>query len=428
MTHATTHELILVGLNHHTAPVEIRECLAFSEAQTDRALVDLRRHPEIEEVVVMSTCNRVEILVSTSDGKQAADHIKAYVAGEKELALDQFAKLLYVYSGAAAVRHLFRVAASLDSMMVGEPQILGQLKSAYHRAVSQKTSGVLLNRIFHRAFFTAKRIRTETGIGDHAVSISFAAVELAKKIFDHLEEQSALLIGAGEMAELAVEHLIRQRIKTIRVVNRTFENGVALARRFGGHALAFEEIVAALTASDIIISSTGATQYVVTKEIVKAIMRTRKNRPLFFIDIAVPRDIDPTLNKLNNVYVYDIDDLQNVVEDNIQDRQQEAVKGERLVDEAVITFLQWYENLNVVPTIKNLRAKISNIVEQEFEKTLSKDPALRNSMDGAMNGLKQSLVNKIMHDPALFLKGNGCHENRAVYLDFIRKLFNLDTK
>lgn len=339
--------------------------------------------------------------------------------------LSLFQDSIYVHEGDEAVRHIFRVASSLDSMMVGEPQILGQIKEAYFTATKRKASGVILNRLLHRTFFTAKKVRTETGIGDHAVSISYAAIELARKIFGQLEGKKVLLIGAGEMAELAVEHLIRNRVKEIFVANRTFKNGVALAKRFGGSAIRFEEIPDFILQVDIIISSTGSPDIIITKDQVKHIMPGRRNRPLFFIDIAVPRDIDPAINKLNNAYVYDIDDLNGVIDENLEDRNKEAVKGERIIDEAVISFRHWYDGLDVVPTIVELRNKIDSIVTAEIQRTIQ-SLNLTESDREAFYRMKNALINKIMHHPTLLLKRDGCHGGNSVYIDIIRKLFNLD--
>jgi len=323
------------------------------------------------------------------------------------------------------VRHVFRVASSLDSMMVGEPQILGQIKEAYRTATAINTSGVILNRLLHRTFFVAKRIRSETGIGDRAVSISFAAVELGRKIFGTLEGKTVLLIGAGEMAELSVEHLIRHKAGDIYVANRTFENGVALAKKFNGQALHFEEITDCLKFVDIIISSTGAPGFVITRNQVKGILRARRSRPLFFIDIAVPRDIDPGVNRLSNSYLYDIDDLKDVVEENIGGRQQEAVKAERIVDEAVINFRQWHTGLDVVPTIIALRNKVESIAQAEIKKTLQSNK-FPDSGAEALNKMAGSLINKILHDPTVFLKKNGMLKDKSLYVDAVRKLFKLD--
>jgi glutamyl-tRNA reductase len=419
-------DIVLIGLNHKTAPVEVRECLAFSDADAEKALTELPDHPEIAELVLWSTCNRIEILMATRNRDPAIAAAKSYLAKRNAEAIGSLENVLYVHSGEAAVRHVFRVAASLDSMMVGEPQILGQIKEAYLLATQKKTSGVLLNRLMHRTFFVAKRIRTETGIGDHAVSISFAAVELGRKIFGSLEGKKVLLVGAGEMAELAVEHLMRQRVGQISVANRTLERAMTLAGRFKGKAIGMEEIPLLLQEVDIIISSTGSREFVITRDQVKGVIRSRRNRPIFFIDIAVPRDIDPDINRLTNAYVYDIDDLKGIIDQNIADRQAEAVKAERLIDEAVIRFRQWYDSLDVIPTIKALRQRIETIAEMEIEKTLQSIPYLKTEDALAFDRMKHALINKILHHPTLFLKENGCHGDRSLYLDATRKLFNLD--
>ena len=356
-------EIVLLGLNHKTASVALRECLAFSPDETSAVLRAFQESPVIHEAVLVSTCNRVEILMAAEDKANAVRVAKMFLSEFKKLPASEFEKSLYIHKGDDAVRHMFRVASSLDSMVVGEPQILGQIKEAYKMATLKKTSGVILNKLFHRTFFVAKRVRSETGIGDHAVSISYAAIELGRKIFGTFEGKKVLLIGAGEMAELAVEHLIRNKAGDILVANRTFENGVKLAKRFKGKAIRFEEIADSLQHVDIVISSTGSTDYVVTREQVKSIIRRRRNRPIFFIDIAVPRNIDPQINRLTNSYVYDIDDLKGVIDESIENRKKEAIKGERIVDEAVIGFRQWYDNLDVVPTIVALTLNWKSITE-----------------------------------------------------------------
>jgi len=417
--------IFILGLNHKTAPVELRECIAFDPQDTDTTLELLQKEPSINEILLYSTCNRVEVLFVAENKQTAVAKVKAYISEINDLPLERFEQALYLYENNDAIRHLFRVAASLDSMIVGEPQILGQIKEAYQVATTQHTSGVILNRLLHRAFFVAKRIRNETGIGDHAVSISYAAIELGRKIFDTLENKKVLLIGAGEMAEIAVEHLIRNRVGDIHVANRTFENGVALAKKFNGQAIRFEELVAFVQQADIIISSTGAPDFVLRREQVKELMRSRRNRPVFFIDIAVPRDIDPAINGLPNCYVYDIDDLKNVIEDNIEDRQQEAIKGERMVDEAVIRFQEWLSSLDVVPTIVALRNKLDTIAQGELKKTFG-SLNLAGDEQAAIIRMTNALVKKILHDPTLLLKRDGCRGNRSVHLDLVRKLFNLD--
>jgi glutamyl-tRNA reductase len=419
------NEIVLIGINHKTAPVELRECIAFTQDEAASALRTLAGKPAIEEVLVFSTCNRVEVLVVTANKVQAIDSTKEYIAEANKIPREEFEDSLYIHAGDEAVRHIFRVASSLDSMVVGEPQILGQVKDAYRLATESKASGVILNRLLHRTFFVAKRIRTETGIGDNAVSISYAAVELGRKIFGSLEGKNVLLVGAGEMAELAVEHLIGNKAQKIYVANRTFENGVALARRFKGQAIRFEEIVDSLELVDIIISSTGSPDFVITRDQVKSVIRARRNRPIFFIDIAVPRDIDPRVNRLTNSYVYDIDDLQGVINENIEDRQREAMKGERIVDEAVIRFREWYESLEVVPTIVALRNKMAQIADTEIKKTIQSNKIPESGIR-AIQKMADALINKIMHDPTLFLKKDSMPGDKSKHIDTVRKLFKLD--
>ena len=419
-------DIILIGLNHTTAPVELRECIAFTPEDTVVSLNHLKQEPGIEEVLVYSTCNRVEILMVSNNPTKAAGLATQHIANLHQISAAQFEPYLYKWENDQAVRHVFRVTSSLDSMILGESQILGQIKSAYHTATQEKASGLILNRLMHRAFFIAKKIRTETGIGDRAVSISYAAIELSKKIFDTLEAKKVLMIGAGEMAELAVEHLLRQRVGNLYVANRTFERGVTLAERFKGQAIRLEEVPALLEQVDIIISSTGSTELIIKRTQVKAAMRARRHKPLFFIDIAVPRDIDPEINRLNNVYVYDVDDLQNIIDENLADRKKEAHKGERIVDEGVIRFREWYDNLNVVPTIVGLRNKLRKIIEAEISKTLPHIQSGNLPNDTAVQKMIDAMVNKIMHDPTRLLKQEGHHINKPFYLDVARRLFKLD--
>jgi glutamyl-tRNA reductase len=417
--------IILIGINHKTAPVELRECIAFNKDESVAALEALRHTPNIQEAVLYSTCNRVELLLVTDDRPQAVQAARNFLSSRNTLSTAEFKNSLYVHEDDQAVRHLFRVAASLDSMILGEPQILGQIKEAYRSATEARTSGVILNRLMHRAFFVAKRIRTETGIGDRAVSISYAAVELGRKIFGSLEGKRVLLIGAGEMAELAVEHLIRNQVADTFVANRTFENGLALARRFNGKAVRFEEIDEFIKQVDIIISSTGAPGFVLTREQVRPILRARRNRPIFLIDIAVPRDIDPEINRLDNAYVYDIDDLKGVIEENIEDRQKEALKGERIIDEAVIRFREWLDGLDVVPTIVALRRKLETMAEAEIKRTVQGRGMAAEDAE-ALQRMMGAYINKVLHEPTVFLKKEGMLGDKSVQIDVVRKLFKLD--
>jgi glutamyl-tRNA reductase len=368
----------------------------------------------------------VEFILAAKDVPKAVEAVKDFMAEFKNTPRQGFEEALYVYHGDEAVRHIYRVASSLDSMVVGEPQILGQIKESYQEACGCRTCGVVLNRLMHRSFSVAKRVRSETGIGDHAVSISYAAVELGRKIFGELEGKAVLLIGAGEMAELAVEHLGNNRASPIFVANRTFERGVELAERFKGTAIRFEEVRDHLKMVDIVISSTGASQYILVPDDFKGLMRARKNRPLFFIDIAVPRDIDPEINRISNVYVYDIDDLKSAIQENIDERKQEALRGERIVDGAVIQFRKWFEGLDVVPTIVSLREKVEEIRQREMKKTFALLTSVSEEDRAAIDRMTTALVKKILHDPTIFLKHSGHKDNKAVHLDMTRKLFNLD--
>ncbi len=425
MNKSTMPEIILIGANHKTASVELRECLAFSDDETIQALGKLKQKGNIREVFLFSTCNRTEVLF-IPDGADNIKTIKNFLAEFKNIALSKFEDSLYIYKDDDAINHLFNVAASLDSMVIGEPQILGQVKAAFKTATANNSSGVILNRLLHKTFSIAKKVRKETGIGDNAVSISYAAVELAGKIFSDLSTKSVMLIGTGEMAELAVEHLLSNDVKKIIVANRTFENAVNLAEKFRGQAVKFEEMELMLQEVDIVISSTGATQYILTQSQIKDVMRTRKNRPLFFIDIALPRDIDPEVNNINNTYLYDIDDLQNIVNENIGKREKETVKAQRLIEEAVIKFQKWLKDLEVVPTIIAVKEKIEEITEIETEKTLSTMAHLSKKDTDAIKRMTKAIASRVMHDPIRFLKEPGLHRENSFYLNAARQIFDLD--
>ena len=417
--------IFLIGANHKTAPVELREKLSFTQEETLGALEYLKNAPQIKEGLVFSTCNRMEILYIPKAGDQVEQMIE-FISDHKKIGIPEFRSALYIHEGDEAIRHIFQVSSSLDSMMVGEPQILGQIKKAYKTAVAEGASGVLLNRLMHKSFSVAKRVRKETGIGDNAVSISYAAIELANKIFGDLSSKSVMLLGAGEMAELAVEHLISHNVDNIVVANRTFKNALALAQKFNGQAVQFEERESVLKDVDIIISSTGATEYVLTQDQVKQAMKKRQHRTLFFIDIAVPRDIDPKINKVSNAYVYDIDDLTGIVETNIHQRGQETIKAERFVEEAVLTFRKWVDSLSIVPTIKGINDKMTAIVELEFNKTMSSLGHLSQGDMEAVRRMTQAIATRTIHDPIQFLRNTGDHRDDSLYLNVTRQLFDLD--
>lgn len=418
--------ILLLGVNHKNTPLEVREKLALNSGY-EEPLQALGGIGDLKEYFLLSTCNRVEILVSAKDGELVEKKLAGFLFGDA-LSPDQYEKYLYCHRDDEAIHHLFMVAASLDSMIVGESQILGQLKEAYRWAADKKCTGPILNKLLHKAFSVAKRVRSETRIGSSAVSISYAAIELAKKIFGTLDNKKVLLIGAGEMAELAAEHLVGNGAKDVIVANRTLERALDLAKRFNGSAVGLDEVSEQLEKVDIIVSSTGAPGVILHKADVKPLMRNRRNKPLFFIDIAVPRDLDPALNDLDNVYLYDIDDLNNVVELNKAERDKEAVKASRIVDEEALKFQDWQAGLAITPTIAALREKGNRISRMELERTL---PRLKNLSDKERKSVEKmagAIVSKLLHDPVIFLKSESCKDQSDMKVDFFRSLFNLEKK
>ena len=418
-------EFIVIGLNHDTAPLEIRERLAFQEGKIEEALCQARSLASLKENMILSTCNRVEICAAALETEKASADLKQFLSQYHAIPLKDFEKNLYIISGEEAVRHVFRVASSLDSMVKGEPQILGQIKDAYSAAAQSKACGLLLNKLLHRAFHVAKRVRTETRIGNSAVSVSFVAVELAKKIFGALEKKTVLLIGAGEMCELAARYLVSGGVEKVLVTNRTYERAVALAQEFKGEPIPFEEISQGLRRADIVISSTGSPQVILGHDEVAKVLRDRKQKPIFFIDIAVPRDIDPLVNDIENAYLYNMDDLQQVVNQNIQDRELEAKKAEAIVEEEVTKFSHWYRTLDVTPTIVALRKKFEEIRKKELEKTLSLHPNLSEKERKSLEALTSAIINKILHEPLTLLKQNRENGTAELYLDTLQTLFGL---
>lgn len=415
--------ILLLGVNHKTTPVKIREKIALSLGDGE-GLSALRQLPGCRECFLLSTCNRVEILWIGDGGDEAARQLTAFLFGDN--LNDASANYLYRYDEDAAVGHLFTVASSLDSMIVGEAQILGQLKDAYRQASEAACVGTILNRLLPKSFTVAKRVRSETGIGLSAVSISYAAVELAKKIFGNLQGKNVLLIGAGEMAELAMAHLLNQKIAAVTVVNRTLARAEELAGRFHGQAAALPELITLLETADIVISSTGAAGLILHKEDVIPVMRRRRNRPLFFIDIAVPRDLDPALNQLENTYLYDIDDLGNVVEVNRGEREKEAVKARLIVAEETEKFMTWRQSLALNPTILQLRRHVEDICARELAKTAAKMPELSEDERASLARMLAAVAGKILHAPLQYLKQSGAGPERENKADVVRRVFGFD--
>lgn len=418
-------QLIIIGLNHKTAPIEIRERLAFQESEMEKALSRAHSLPSLKENMILSTCNRVEIYAISQETEKTIRDIKDFLSQYHELPLKEFEKSLYLLVGEEVVRHIFRVASSLDSMVVGEPQILGQLKSAYTLATESGTSGLILHRLLHRAFHVAKRVRTETRIGDSAVSVSSVAVELAERIFGGLEQRAVLLIGAGEMIELAARHLMAGGVEKILVTNRTYDRAVSLAGQFNGEAIRFEEMEQGLKKADIVISATDASHYLINREQTVKVMKDRKQKPIFFIDIADPRDIAPEVGDIENAYLYNIDDLQKVANENIKDREKEAQKAEAIVNDEVAKFVHWYQSLEITPTLIALKNKFERIRKRELEKMLSLHPHLSEKERRSMEALTSAIVNKILHDPLALLKQKDEEAMSDFYVNTLRTLFQL---
>jgi len=419
--------IVVVGLSHKTASVDIREKVAFMPTQMEKPLQAVIALPDITEAIIVSTCNRVEIYATTRDIAGGMARLKRFLADYHNLPLDTLEPHLYSHHGEAAIRHVFRVAASLDSMVVGEPQILGQIKTAYGYAAEYKSSGIVLNRFLHKAFSVAKRVRTETKIASSAVSVSFAAVELAKKIFGDLSDKTVLLIGAGEMCELAAKHFLNSGVRGVMVTNRTFERAVKLAEEFEGKAIQFEDLFDQLHKADIILSSTGATHFIIKPKDVEDVIRRRKLKPMFFIDIAVPRDIDPKVNDVENVYLYDMDDLQGVVASNLQQRAEEAKKAEAIIEMEIGQFFKWLSSLNVTPTVVALRSRFEEIRQAELARTLATWKDLPPEGQKRVEALTSAIVNKLLHHPTSVLKRSEQGNRNDLYVDALRNLFDLET-
>lgn len=418
--------VMVIGLNHMTAPVEIRERITFArdiDGSITRSLLNLEG---VEEAVVLSTCNRAEVIVMTVDLENAADRILRVVGEAHGLDVEPYREFFYVKGAADAVRHVFRVTASLDSMVLGEPQILGQVKDSYRHSTLLNASGPLLNRLMHRAFFTAKRVRNETGVGKAAISVAYVAVELARKILGELTDKRVLLIGAGEMAELAARHLMSQVNRPVTIINRTYDTACALAVQLCGNAISMEELDIGLAEADVVITSTGSREPIIQPDQMMVAMRRRRNRPVFIIDIAIPRDVDPEVNDIDGVYLYNIDDLQSVAQENLGERQQEALKAEKIVNEEVAKFMAWTRSLDAAPTIVALKDKLEEIRLHELARLNGKLSALSPGEREAVEVITRSIINKIAHDPISFLRKSGISSKRNVYLDVVQKLFRLN--
>jgi glutamyl-tRNA reductase len=415
----------LIGVNHNTAPVEVRERLALPESRLPEACKSLCQQDGIEEGMILSTCNRVELLARTSNG---SSNLRNFVRDYFHLDPAEYERHFYEYVEEDAVRHIFRVTSSLDSMVVGEPQILGQVKEAYAVARAVGAVNSQLDSLLTRAFAVAKRVRSETAVGSSAVSVASVAVELAKKIFGSLNGKHVYLVGAGKMSELAARHLIAHGAASIFVANRTYDRAVQLARKFSGQAIVFEQLYETCDKADIVITSTGAPHAIFRREHGELFLARRRNRPMFFIDIAVPRDVDPGLNKLDGIFVYDIDDLQQAVTAHVADRKKEAERAEAIVASEVQRFQARLQTLDVVPTIVSLQDHLETIRQAEIDRVRGRLGTLSPDQEMAVDALTKGIINKIMHTPISTLKTAARESEATTVIDLVRRLFNLQER
>jgi len=415
--------LVGIGLSHKTAPVEVRERLSFGPGNLGEGLADLHRRSGVQEAVLLCTCNRTEAYAVGAEAEPAAT---AFLIAHSGLSADALSPHLYLRTNQEAVAHLFRVAAGVDSMVVGESEILGQVKRALEAALAQGCAGLVLDRLFRTAAAVGKRARAETGIGRGAFSVGHCAAELARSIFSDLHEKRLLLLGAGDTAELTARHLMASGATSVFVANRTHARALELAEQLGGRAVHYDELLSAMEKCDIVIGATAAPHAVVTRDQVAQVMRARKNRPLFCIDIAVPRDIEPAVGTLNNVYLYDIDDLSAVVAEDAQQRSREAEKVEAIVLEATGKFSAWHQSLRAAPTIAALRQKLEGIRAGETERALRRLEHLSAQDREAVVNLTTSLLNKILHQPTVELKNGLRAGDGEVRIETVRCLFGLD--
>ncbi len=415
----------LIGVNHKTAPVEVRERLAIPESRMADALKRLVGHPGVDEGLILCTCNRVEVLAQTKNG---SSDLRSFLHAYFEMPVPELAPHLYEYHEREAIRHLFRVTSSLDSMVVGEPQILGQVKEAYATARAVGAVHSQLDQLLSRAFAVAKRVRTETAVGSSSVSVASVAVELAKKIFGSLNGKQVYLVGAGKMSELAARHLMAHGAASIFVANRTYDRAAVLAEKFGGQAIHFEELYETADRADIVITSTGSPRAIFRREHGELFLSRRKNRPMFFIDIAVPRDVDPQMNKLDGIFVYDIDDLQQAVAANTSDRRKEAERAERIIDNEIERFQARLQTREVEPTIVSLQDHLETIRQAEIDRVRGRLGKLSPEQELAIETLTRGIVSKIMHTPISTLKTAARESEATPMIDVVRRIFNLQEK
>lgn len=419
--------LVVVGLNHKTAPVWVREKLSIPEAQLPEVLHALKANPRIAECLVLSTCNRTEVYSYTTS-RADDDYVITEIGRVCGVSPETYTQHIYSHAGHKAAEHLFRVAAGIDSMILGEAQILGQVKEAYAAASKIGATGPVLNALFQQAITVGKRVRAETEIGRGAFSVGSVAVQLATAIFESLDDRRVLVIGAGEMANLILTHLASCNAQNVLVTNRNYEKALSLASKVGGQAVPFDDLAKSLEIADIVIASTGSSQAIITKELVSTAMHVRRGRPVFFIDIAVPRDVEQSVEELDNVFVYNIDDLQQVVESDAASRRTEVAKVEAIVAEEVKAFNEWFRTLDAVPVVSALREKFEAIRSGEMDKLRKKLKGLSHEHLEAIEAATRSIVNKISHDPILRIKAYCAEEGAEEKLGIVRELFGISVE
>ena len=418
--------VIVVGINHKTAPVEIRERLTFDPSQLGDAMVQLQGKKSILENVILSTCNRTEIYAVVDQIHTGRYYIKEFLSQWFQIEKEEFTPFLFIYEEDGALEHLFKVACGLNSLILGETQILGQVRTSFLTAQEEKTSGTVFNQLFKQAITLAKKAHSNTDIGANAVSVSYAAVELAKKVFGTIENKHVLILGAGKMGELAIENLHGNGATNVTVVNRTYEKAKDLASRFHGKAKSMDELQEALMEADILISSTGAKDFVLSKQMVEQIEKKRKGKPLFMVDIAVPRDLDPAIAELEGVFLYDIDDLEGIVQANLQERQKAADIIMLMIEEEIVQYKQWLRMLGVVPVISALREKALNIQSETMKSLERKLPNLSEREIKVLNKHTKSIINQMLKDPILEVKELAGTKDADKNLQFFMDIFNIE--
>ncbi|MEW6621561.1 MAG: glutamyl-tRNA reductase [Bacillota bacterium] len=418
--------ILIVGLNYRTAPVEIREKIAFTKSQLPSALKELANKEGIEGCVILVTCNRTEIYATVNDVEKGLAVIKDFIANHCNFDKNDLRQYLYVKTLYDGIRHLFKVSSGLDSMVLGETQVLGQVKEAYEVAALHKTGNGILNSLFQKAIFVGKRVRTETLIDHNAVSISYVAVELAKQIFDNLSDKTVLVLGAGEMSHLTARHLMANGVSTIMVSNRSYERAKVMAEEFAGKAVRFDELFEYMVKADILISATSARHHIISPSDVAMVMERRNNNPLLIIDIAVPRDVNPLVGEIKGVNLYDIDELQNVVDKNLEERKIKALAAEEIIEEELEGFLKWISSLFVVPTIRALQKKAEEIKYREMERAKNRLGNLSAREEKIIGTMANSIVKQLLHEPIVNLKKYAATQQGHLYSEICQNLFNLE--